>query len=447
MSDIPETRYARTGDGAHVAYQLIGEGPPDLLFVAEGTRQVEMVWEFPAYERLLRRLASFSRLISFDPRGSGLSDPLGHLEPPSLEEQAKDLLAVLDAVKCARVALVANSVSGLLAIFFAATYPDRTSSLVLDGCYARFAYAPDYPWGVAKEALDQAVAGQDAGAMAVEHSLIYTAPSAVNDPEFLGYWRRLSRSTLGPTARRKIAEMLVFSDVRPALPSIQAPTLVMYRRGDRFAGKPHASYLAHHIPGAKLVELPGNDNLIYVGNSDPDLDEIEEFLTGTRHLSESDRILATVVFTDIVGSTETVAELGDRKWRELLDGHDRTVRRQIERYRGREINTAGDGFIARFDGPGRAIECACAIRDAVRALDLEVRVGLHTGEVEVRGEDLAGLAVHIAARVQAAANPGEVLVTSTVKDLVVGSTAEFSDRGDHDLKGVPGTWRLFAVEG
>ncbi len=242
-----------------------------------------------------------------------------------------------------------------------------------------------------------------------------------------------------------MGEMVTFADVRPVLPSIQAPTLVLYRRGDRFAGKPYATYLAEHIRGANLVELPGDENFIIVGDSDADLDEIEEFLTGARHAVATDRVLATVVFTDIVGSTERAAELGDRRWRELLDAHDRAVRRQLERFRGREVNTVGDGFLATFDGSGRAIECACAIRDAVQALGIEVRAGLHTGEVEVRGNDIAGMAVHIGARVAASAGPNEVLVSGAVPPLVVGSGIEFNDRGEHELKGVPGTWRLYSV--
>jgi class 3 adenylate cyclase len=243
------------------------------------------------------------------------------------------------------------------------------------------------------------------------------------------------------------AEALAFADVRPGLRAVQAPTLVLYRSGDRFAGKPYAEYLAGHIAGAKLVELPGEDNLIFVGDSDADVDEIEEFLTGARHAPETDRVLATVLFTDIVGSTERAAGLGDRRWRRVLDSHDQAVRRQLDRFGGREVHTAGDGFLATFDGPGRAIQCACAICDAVGALGVEVRVGLHTGEIEVRGEDVAGMAVHIGARVSSVAEAGEVLVSSTVKDLVVGSAIEFADRGEHELKGVPGSWRLYAVEG
>jgi class 3 adenylate cyclase len=446
VGDIPETRFAKTDDGAHIAFQILGDGPPDLVFMAGGSSNVEFTWEIPAYDRVFRRLASFGRLIRFDARGEGLSDPLGLSEQLSLEGQAKDMLTVLDAAGAERAAVVANSGSGLLAIFFAASYPNRTASLVLDGCYARLARAPDYPWGIPQELLEQALAGHAGGAGAVEHGLVYLAPSAMKDPAFVAQWKRLTRTTaFGRKGLTTLAETLVFSDVRPLLTAVQAPTLVLYRRGDRFAGKPHAVYLAEHIAGAKLVELPGEDNVIFVGNSDADLDEIDEFLTGSRHAPRADRVLATVLFTDIAGSTERAAELGDRRWRDLLDAHDQTIRRQLERFRGREVDTAGDGFLASFDGPGRAIECGCAMREAVRALGLELRVGLHTGEIELRGDGIAGMAVHIGARVAQHAGAGEVLVSSTVKDLVAGSGIEFDDRGEHELKGVPGTWRLFSV--
>jgi class 3 adenylate cyclase len=446
VGDIPETRYAKTDDGAHIAFQVLGDGPPDVVFMAEGASHLELAWESPAYDRVFRRVGSFSRLILFDTRGSGLSDPLGLSEQPSLEGQAKDMLAVLDAAGVEQAAVVANGTSGLLAIFFAASYPNRTSSLVLDGCYARLARASDYPWGVPKEILEQeAVAGHEGGPGAVEHGLIYVAPSAINDPAFVAQWQRRSRSTLSPAGVIKMAEMFVFSDVRPVLTAVQAPTLVLCRRGDRFAGKPHAVYLTEHISGAEFVEVPGEDNLIYAGDSDADLDEIEEFLTGVRHAPGTNRVLATVLFTDVVGSTEHAVELGDRKWRDLLDAHDRSIRRQLERFGGREVNTAGDGFLATFDGPGRAIQCGCAMRDAVRTLGIEIRAGLHTGEIEVRGDDVAGVAVHIGARVAQLAGAAEVVVSSTVKDLVAGSGIEFDDRGEHELKGAPGAWRLFSV--
>jgi class 3 adenylate cyclase len=356
------------------------------------------------------------------------------------------MVAVLDATGSERAAVMANGPGGLVAMYFAASDPGRTTSLVLHGCYARLARAPDYPWGVPTAVLERAVARATQGIVRgqAEEALSAQAPAA-RDPRFLEAYRRYGMPVRAPAAVRSVAEMHVYGDVRSVLPSIHAPTLVLYRSGDQWIRKPHALYLAEQIPGAKLIELAGEDNLLGVANSDGELEEIEEFLTGARHAAETDRVLATVVFTDIVGSTGRAAKLGDRTWRELLDAHDAAIRRQLERFRGREISTAGDGFLATFDGPGRAIECGCAIRDAVSGLGLEVRVGVHTGECEIRGDDLAGLAVHIAARVGGLADAGQVLVSSTVKDLVVGSGVGFEDRGEHELKGVPGAWRLYAV--
>jgi class 3 adenylate cyclase len=354
------------------------------------------------------------------------------------------MVDVLDAAGSERSAVVANNGGGLFAMFFAAAYPTRISALVLHGCYARLAWADDYPWGVPSEVLDRAIARVGAGSAPQDFTgLKFMAPHASRDPEFVSQFFRRNRSAISPARARAGAEELVYADVRPLLPAVQAPTLVLYRRGDRFAGLPHAQYLAEHIADAKLVEVSGDDNLICVGDFDPDVEEIEEFLTGTRHAPETDRVLATVLFTDIVGSTERAAELGDREWRELLDRHDQVVRRQIERFRGREVKTIGDGFVASFDGPGRAVRCACAIRDAVRALGMEIRAGLHTGEIEVRGNDVAGMAVHICARVASCAGPDEVLVSGAIPPLVAGSGLLFEDRGDQELKGVPGTWRLY----
>jgi class 3 adenylate cyclase len=444
-SDPPETQYAKTTSEAYVAYQVVGDGPVDLVFMGGWGGHVEIAWEIPAFARYFWGLAAFSRLILFDQRGAGISDPLGPYERPTLEGTVADLVAVLDAVGSERATVVANNLSGLVAILFAASYPERTSSLVLDGCYARLARAPDYPWGVPGEVLDRSVERESTDPSRLG-PLANLAPVAVKDPEFARAWQRLSRSTYGPGSRRAIAELTVYADLRPLLPSVQAPTLVLYRDGDRFAGKPHASYLAQHIAGAKLVELAGRDNLCVVSSPEAALEEIQEFLTGVRGRPRTDRVLTTVVFTDIVGSTGHAARLGDERWRDLLDSHDRAVRRQLERFRGTEVNTAGDGFLATFDGPGRAIHCGCAIRDAVGALGIDVRVGVHTGEVEVRGGDIAGLAVHIGARVAERGGAGEVLVSSTVRDLVAGSGIDFEDRGEHELKGIPGSWRLFAVE-
>ena len=447
MIEAPETRYAKTPDDAHIAYQVVGNGPVDLVLVTFGGSHVELAWDIPAYARVFRRLASFSRLIFFDPRGSGLSDPLGSSERPALEERVTEMLSVLDAAESERTAMVANGFGGLLATLFAATHPNRISSLVFDGCFARLARAPDYPIGIPQGMINQALDRvRGVAGPAGESPLTYLAPNALrNDPAFAEQWRRYHRMFYGPGVSRAMGEMVVSADVRAVLPAIQAPTLVLYRRDDRWVSKAHAEYLAEHIAGAKLVELSGDDNLIFVGDSDADIDEIEEFLTGARHAPETDRVLATVLFTDIVGSTDHAAELGDERWKELLDRHDQAVRRQLERFGGKEVNTAGDGFLATFDGPGRAIQCACAIRAAVSALSIEVRVGVHTGEIERRGDDVAGMAVHIGARVSALADPGEVLASGTVKDLVVGSGIAFKDRGEHELKGVPGTWCLYAV--
>ena len=444
MPELPDTQFVVTSDGVHLAYQVVGDGGLDLVFLPQGGTNVELAWELPSYSDVFWRLASFSRLIRFDMRGSGLSDPFNLGDLPSLEQQADDMLAVLDATGSERAAVVANGTGGTLAIFFAATHPTRTSSLVLDGCTARMAWASDYPWGTPREVIDEAIArvGEGQGRM---ESLRHVAPHSMNDPDFAAQYRRYSRSVNSPGTARALAAMLVFADVRATLSAVQAPTMVLYRKGDQLMGKPHAAYLAGNIPGATLVELPGDENLIFVGDSDADVDEIEEFLTGTRHAPPTNRVLATVLFTDIVGSTGRASQLGDRAWKALLDAHDRVVRRQLARFRGQEVKTVGDGFVVVFDGPGRAIQCACAIRDAVKALDIEVRTGLHTGEIEMRGDDVAGIAVHLAQRVSALAEAGEVLVSRTVTDLVVGSGIQFEDREEHILKGIPGTWHLYSV--
>jgi class 3 adenylate cyclase/alpha-beta hydrolase superfamily lysophospholipase len=434
----------------HVAYQVLGDGPLDLVLLPTGTSHVELSWEMPRYAELFRRLATFSRLIRFDHRGQGLSDPLGLSGQTSLEARVEDTLAALDAAGSERAVIVANDGGGFVGILFAASYPNRTASLVLHGCYARLARARDYPFGVPQNVLEEAVsrvedARREGDAPDESTGLVYTAPRALGDAELMAQFGRYVRHTSRPGTVRAEAEIVTYSDVRPFLSAIQAPTLVLYRRDDQWIRKPHATYLAEHIEGAKLVEVPGENNHMMFGDSDADLDEIEEFLTGVRQAPPTDRVLATVLFTDIVGSTERAAELGDKKWRELLDRHDRAVRRQLDRFRGKEVNTVGDGFLATFDGPGRAIECASAIRDALRAMGIEVRAGLHTGEIEIRGEDVAGMAVHIGARVSALAKAGEVLVSGAVPPLVAGSNLEFLYRGEHELKGVPGFWKVFAV--
>jgi class 3 adenylate cyclase len=426
---------------------VLGDGPVDLV-VMPGGFNLEVEWEGPGVARFLGRLASFSRLIRLNLRGEGLSDPVGLGSGPaldqSLEQRAEDMLAVLDAVGSTRAALLGGVFGGQMMLFFAATYPARTSALMLVGTTARFGWAPDYPWGLSAEEQEvytrRAEEGWEGG---VGLARLF-APSLGDDPGFISWVARVHRQSFSPAAAVAITRLTFETDVRHLLPTIQVPTVVLCRSGDPI-GADHARYLAGHILGAKLVELPGEERLMYLGDSDPVVDEVEEFLTGTRHAPETDRVLATVLFTDMVGSTERAAQLGDRRWGDLLDSYDGAVRRQLERFRGREVKTTGDGFLATFDGPGRAIQCACAIRDAVRALGVEVRIGLHTGEIEVRGGDVAGLAVHIGARVSALAHGGEVLVSSTVKDLVAGSGIRFEERGEHELKGVPGVWRLFAV--
>jgi class 3 adenylate cyclase len=445
VDDTPETLYVKAADGVHIAYQVFGDHPLDLVFMPSGSSHLEMEWESPEFSRFLRRLASFTRLVRYDMRGTGLSDPANPTDWPTLERRADDALAVLDAIGSERAALMGGVVGGQLAMFCAAAHPDRTSALVLVGTTARFRWAPDYPWGEPADNLPlrerEAEEGWDQGVAALR----LLAPSMLSDPGFVSWWYRLFRQSTGRGAARALVRTVFETDLRSLLPTIRVPTLVLRRSDDRFIGPAHARYLAEHIPQATLVELPGEDNLMYTGDSDAVIGEIEEFLTGVRHAAAGERVLATVLFTDIVGSTERAAELGDRRWRDLLDAHDQAVRRQLERFRGREVNTVGDAFVATFDGPGRAIQCACAIRDAVRTLGIEVRAGLHTGEIEVRGGDVAGMAVHIGARVAASAGPNEVLVSSAVPPLVAGSKIEFVDRGEHELKGVPGTWRLLAV--
>jgi pimeloyl-ACP methyl ester carboxylesterase len=437
------TRYARSGE-VNIAYQVVGEGPLDLVFVSGWVSNLDVMWEEPSFARFLRRLASFSRLILFDKRGTGLSDRVPEADLPTLEARMDDVRAVLDAVGAERAALLGHSEGGPMCLLFAATYPERTVALVLIGTYARRLVAHGYPFGAEPEAYDaflREIADEWGGAVGLEAR----APSLVDDTRFRTWWSDYLRMSASPGAALALTRMNGQIDVRPALETIGVPTLVVHRTGDRSLPVEGARYLAERIRGARLVELPGIDHLPFVGDQDAILDEIEEFLTGVRRGAGNDRVLATVLFTDIVGSTERAAKLGDREWRDLLDSHHLLVRRALESWRGIEVDTAGDGFLATFDGPARAIRCACAIRDAIRGLGLEIRAGLHTGECEVHGETVAGIAVHIGARVAALAGPGEVLVSSTVRDLVAGSGIEFAEHGEHELKGVPGRWRLYSV--
>ena len=437
----PETRYA-SSDGVSIAYQVLGEGPVDLVVVPGWVSNLDVFWEEPVVEEFYRRLASFSRLILFDKRGTGLSDRVAEL--PSLEVRMDDVRAVLDAVGSERAALLGYSEGGPMCALFAATYPERTSALIMVGSYARALQAPDFPFGRPQEIYDEFLAEIDRD-WGKPIGIDRRAPSRIHDERFRQWWARFLRASASPSAAANLLRMNSQIDIRPALPSIGVPTLVLHAIGDRTIEIGNGRYLARAIPGARLVELPSDDHLPFTADAETILEEIEEFLTGMRRHAGTERVLATVLFTDIVGATEKAGELGDRRWRQLLEGHHQLVRRELARFRGREIDTAGDGFFAAFDGPARAVRCACAVSSAVKALGIEVRAGAHTGECEVIGEKVGGIAVHIGARVAALARPGEVLVSNTVKDLVAGSGLAFEDRGAHTLKGVPGEWRLYAV--
>jgi class 3 adenylate cyclase len=440
---LPETRYARLG-ALHLAYQVLGSGPPDILLLDQWFSHVEAQWDVRPIAEFRERLATFGRLIMYDKRGSGLSDPIPTSALPTVEEWMDDVPAVLDAVGSKTATVIANLGGGIMATTFAAAHPERVSSLILVDCFARFMVAPDYPIGAPPEAIDQtldeAEATQGKGIM-----LDLFAPSVANDERLRRAWARYERQATSPGSLLATVRLIYESDVRDLLPAIRVPTLVIHRAEARGFPVEHGRYLAEHIPGARYVELPGVDNLIWAGDQDAMIDEIQDFVTGVRPARTSRRVLATVLFTDIVGSTRVAAEMGDGRWQELLDDHYRIIRRQLDRYGGQEVKTVGDGILATFDGPARAIRSAVAIREGVGELGLEIRAGLHTGEIEVEPDDIAGLAVHIGARISALAGAGELLVSSTVKDLVVGSGLDFDDRGTHELKGVPGEWRLYAV--
>jgi pimeloyl-ACP methyl ester carboxylesterase len=437
----PEIHYAKSGD-LSIAYSVTGDGP-DLVVAPGFISHLEVGREEPSLAHFYSRLASFRRVISFDKRGTGLSDPWDHA--PTLEECVDDVRAVMDAVGSERAEILGVSEGGTMATLLAATSPARVNALVLYGAYARLVEGPDYPIGVRAEDLAELIEISRKG-WGEGVALGAWAPSRRDDRALRAWWARLQRVAASPGMVRDIFALYPVVDIRDVLPAIQVPTLVLHRRDDRMVNIEMGRYLAAHIPGAKFVELEGADHLFFTGDADAIVDEIEEYLTGTRPTPEPERVLATVLFTDLVRSTERAVELGDARWRDVLESHQAHVRRQLDRFQGREVKTTGDGFLATFDGPARAIRCAVAIRDAVRSLELEIRAGLHTGEVEISGDDIAGVAVHIAARVAAAAGAEEVLVSRTVVDLVAGSGLTFADRGEHTLKGVPGEWSLFAVE-
>ncbi len=438
MPDPLDTRFAKVGD-VHIAYQVVGDGPIDILFVDTWVHHVEAVWDFPDFARLLRRLASFGRLIHFDRRGTGLSDPLPLDALPDFDTQVEDVIAVLDAADSERPVIVGTNDGTLVAILLAAAHPERCSSLVLFTPTAKH----ELEGGPSIESVEDVVnliteAGDDSG-------LDWLAPSRVGDDAFDRRLRKLQRNSVRRGAMGHYYRQTMLADVQDVIPQLGCPTLVLNRSGNRVVPMEHSKDVAARIEGAKLVELPGEDHLIFSQDTDRVADEIEEFLTGARTGNDPDRLLTTLLFTDIVDSTTRAAEWGDRRWRDLLDQHHALVRVQLERYGGREVSTTGDGFFASFASPTQAVRCALEVTDAVETLGVQIRAGVHTGEVEVRGDDLGGLAVHIAARISAAAGAGEVLVSSTVKDLAAGAALTFEDRGEHELKGVPGQWRLFTV--
>ncbi len=442
MPMAPQTRYVRSGE-FHIAYQVVGQGPVDLVYVPSWISQVEHYWEEPMVARYFQRLASFSRLIMFDRRGSGLSDPI--LRAPTLEEQMDDVVAVMNAAGSEHAAVFALLEGGAMAALFAATHPERTDALVLYEAQPRMSWAPDYEWAMPRAERESYIRDGGMHSWGDGSRILTLSPSSAAQPRLRDWWARLERLAASPGTAAKFMLMNGEVDVRAVLGTIQAPTLVLHRVQDPFIDIRHSRYLATHIPGARLVELPGTEALSFEREAS-ELDEIEEFLTGMRRAPDADRILATVMFADIVDSTQRAAELGDRRWRDLLETVEARVARELDRFRGRAVKTMGDGFLATFDGPARAIRCARAIHEFARTeFGLQVRSGLHTGEIERIGNDVGGIGVHIGARVGALADPGEVLVSSTVRDLVVGSGIAFEDRGEHQLKGVPDRWRLWAV--
>jgi pimeloyl-ACP methyl ester carboxylesterase len=442
----PTTRYAKSGD-VNIAYQVVGEGPIDLVVNWGWLSHVEVFWDDPDIAEFLSRLASFARLIVFDKRGTGMSDRVAEAELPTLEQRMDDVRAVMDAAGSQRAALLGISEGGPLCVLFAATYPDRCTALLLFGSWATWVRDDTYPWVPTLEQHERAMELLRVQDPSEPFNLERFAPTKAGDQEFRKRFARYGRLSASPGAALALYRMNIQVDVRGILGSVHVPTLVIHRAGDRLSYPQAGRYVADHIGGAKYVELPGNDHLVWVGDREAVVGEIEEFLTGVRHAPETNRVLATVLFTDLVGSTELLARIGDERWRAVLADHHRLVRAEFTRFGGREIDNQGDGFLASFDGPARAVRCALAIRSTLRSIELTVRQGLHTGEVEVVGPKLEGLAVHVGARVASAAGGGEILVSRTVKDLVAGSGLRFTDRGAYTLKGVPDEWHLYAVDG
>ena len=444
VSDVPETRYVRAADGTKLAYQVIGNGPLDLVVLYDFMIPADLLWDDPGFVRVARRLGSFSRTLWCESRGTGASE--GDFRQLRIGEVADgDLIAVLDAVGSDQVALIGAGSGGPAAIHFAATHPERVSAIVLVNTHAHYVREPDYPWGLPPRALEGLI-GAARETWGTGAALELLAPSRIGDDRFRAWLSRGQRLAVGPNEMAEGLRANIERDVRPLLASVRAPTLVLHREGNRFIRLGAGRYLADHIRGARFVLLPGEDHTFFIGDSDPLVDEIEEFLTGRHQAPEGDLVLATVLFTDIVGSTEHSVTRGPRAWSMLTDEHDALVRSALQRHRGREVKTTGDGFLATFDGGSRAVRCATEIATQASALGIEVRAGLHTGEVEARGDDIAGLAVTIAKRICDLAGPRQVLVSGAMRELLVGSGIPLSDQGLYVLKGVPDEWRLFAVE-
>jgi class 3 adenylate cyclase len=438
-----ETKYAWLGRD-RIAYQVLGEGPPDLVVSFGSFGHIDIAWEDPGLALFFRTLASFSRLILFDRRGTGASDPVLLDALPPWEGYVAELDAVLDQVGSERAAIVAHVDAGPMALLFAASRPERTSALVLVNCSARWVAADDYPIGIPLE-VAQGLRTQADQLWGTDALTAMWAASRASDERFRRWSTKYQRAIASPRTIQAFTSAVLEFDSRPLLPLVQAPTLVLAKQGFQLIPIEQARYLAEHIPHAKLVELPGTDALLAWESPDVAVDLIEQFLAGVRRTVETTRMLQTVLFTDIAGSTQRARQLGDRRWRQVLTVHDELTRRVVEEFQGTLIKTTGDGILATFDGPGRAIYCAAALRDELAGIGLQIRAGLHTGEVELRDDDIGGIAVHIAARVIAAAAPGEILTSSTVRDLVVGSDIAAEDRGAHPLKGIDGTWQLFAI--
>jgi class 3 adenylate cyclase len=442
---MAEIKYARSGD-VSIAYRVGGEGPPDLVIVPGYVSHVEMGWEPPPNARAWDRLTSFSRAITFDKRGTGLSDPITDDRLPGLEQRMDDVRVVMDAVGSERAVIFGQSEGGMMAMLFAATYPERTESLILYGTMARAVWDEDHWWNIPRDALIGNAAEREAmWGMGIGPEIF--APSIAGQPGTQEWAAKYERACASPRNFRILSEMFLDLDVRHVVPSIHVPTLILHRTHDRVVNVRSARWLAEHLPGSRYVEMPGRDHSIWTGDADRLLDEVEEFVTGSRERVEPDRVLKTIMFTDIVGSTERAAAMGDSAWRDLLATHDAMMRRELGRFRGVEVKTLGDGFLAAFDGPARAIRCGVSAARAAHDAGFPIRVGIHTGECEEVGDDYAGITVHIAARVGSLADADEVLVSRTVTDLVAGSGIAFADRGSHALKGVPDEWQLYAVTG